>query len=259
MLGAMKARVRGMEAVAAMLAVLALSKGAGAQSDVAPAFARRSMTLPKATLRLDNGAYWPIPPGLVETSFVRTANGHDTYTTLNFGIGIGIVDDLELGFQFVRWDVDPNSNFHDPSAYVVYRFLRKDVELGIFGELTIPLKTREQVTAGMPLAFHFGDVVRLDTGPFIVKRFRSGDDPDFIVPLELPISVSDHVYLGPEAGFYLPNFGRSDFFAGFFAGYTLRSRGSALGDLGGRFRVPSTRVGTDVFQLLFELRFYFGL
>lgn len=252
-------KARGVAMVAALVSVLARSEDVHAQSDVAPAFARRTMTLPKATLRLDNGAYWPIPPGLVETSFVRTPNGRDTSTTLNFGIGIGITNDLELGFQFVRWDVDPRSDFHDPSAYVIYRFLRKDVELGVFGELTLPLETREQVTAGMPVAFHFGDVVRLDTGPFIVKRFRSRDDPDLIAPFELPISVSDRVYLGPEAGFYLPRFGQSDFFAGFFAGYTLRSHGSALGDLGGRFRVPSTRVGTDVFQLLFEMRFYFGL
>ncbi len=166
---------------------------------------------------------------------------------------------LELGFHVIRWDLDPRSDLHDPSAYVIYRFLRRDVELGVFGEVSLPLETRERVTAGMPVAFHLGDVVRLDTGPFIVKRFRSGDDPDFIVPFELPISPSDHVYLGPEAGLFLPHFGNTDGFVGFFAGYTLTSRGRALGDLGGRFRMPSTRAGFDVFQLLFELRFYFGL
>jgi hypothetical protein len=239
--------------------VLAWGSDAAAQSHVESAMAARRMTLPKATLRLDNGAYWPIPPGLVETTIYKTPNGHDTFTTTNFGIGIGVIDDLELGFHFIRWDVDPRSDFHDPSAYVIYRFLRHDVELGVFGEVSVPLEIQEQVTAGMPLSLHFGDVVRLDTGPFIYKRFRTGDDPDFIAPLELPISPSDHVYLGPEAGLRIPNFDRSDFFVGFFAGYTLRSRGSALGDIGGRFRIPSTRVGTDVFQLLFELRFYFGL
>ena len=140
-----------------------------------------------------------------------------------------------------------------------HRFLRRDVELGVFGEVSLPLQDRERVTAGMPLAFHLGDVVRVDTGPFIVKRFRSGDDPDLVVPFELPIGPSDHVYLGPEAGLTLPNFGNTDGFVGFFAGYTLKSRSRALGDLGGRFRLPSTRTGFDVFQLMFELRFYFGL
>ncbi|MEZ4221983.1 MAG: hypothetical protein R3B13_13705 [Polyangiaceae bacterium] len=230
-----------------------------AASDVPARLAPRTMTLPKANLRLDNGAYWPLPQGLAETTFVKIPDGRDTFTRVNFGFGIGIVPNLELGFHVIRWDLEPESDLRDPSAYVIYRFLRRDVELGVFGEVSLPLQDRERITAGMPVAFHLGDAVRLDTGPFIVKRFQPGDDPDLVVPFELPISPSDHVYLGPEVGLMLRDFDRSDGFVGFFAGYTLRNGGRALGDLGGRFRMPSTRAGFDVFQLQFEMRFYFGL
>ncbi len=220
------------------------------------------MTLPSDSLRLDDGPYWPLPSGLVETTFVR---GGGSTTRANLGLAIGFSDDFELGAHLIKLQLDPVRDFADPSVYALYRLLGKDFELGIYGELTVPFERGMTLTAGLPLAFHLGDSVRIDTGPFILHdlqrgpgigpgndpSFVPGNDPDLVVPLQIPISFSQ-VTLGPEAALVWRDFDNDDFILGFFAGYTLESRGGTLGDLGGRLRMPSTNVGTDVLTVMFE-------
>jgi hypothetical protein len=242
------------------LASLSAPLAAGATSNQTPTpVARRPMTLPDATFRLDDGPYWPLPSGIVETTFVDTGDDTETFTVLNLGFGFGITRDFELGAHLVKLLVDPDSDLADPSVYVLYRFLDGDFELGVFGEVSVPLERDSTVTGGMPLALHLGDSVRLDTGPFIQHDFEREDDPDFIAPFQLPINVSRRVAIGPEAAIILREFERDDFLLGFFAGYTFTSGGGTLGDIGGRFRVPSTEVGLDVFTVMLELDFYFDL
>jgi hypothetical protein len=231
--------------------------------------ARRAMTLPSDSLRLDDGPYWPLPSGLAETTFFP---GPGSVTRLNFGFGIGFSDDFEMGAHLIKLQVDPDSDFASPSVYAMYRFLDRDFELGVFGEVTVPVERGVTITGGMPLGIHLGDSVRIDTGPFVVHelqrgrglgpgndpRFVPGDDPDLIVPFQLPISFSQ-VTLGPEAAVVWREFDQEDFVLGFFAGYTLRSRGGTLGDIGGRLRFPSTEVGSDLFTVMFEMQFFFDL
>ncbi len=223
------------------------------------AVARRPMTLGDSTFRLDDGPYWPLPSGLVETTFYDTGDGRDSTTVLNFGFGFGISRDFELGAHLVKLRVDPNDDFADPSVYILYRFLDRDVEIGVFAEGSVPLERDPEVTGGLPIAIHIGDRVRLDTGPFVTHDFEREDDPDFIAPLQLPINVTQQVALGPETGVIFHDFERSDFLFGFFAGYTFTSGGATLGDIGGRLRVPSTDVGWDVFQVMLELDLFFDL
>lgn len=243
------------------LSLLSLSPAALATSGQMPVpVARRPMTLTDATLRLDDGPYWPLPSGLVETTFYDTGDGRESFTVLNFGLGFGITEDFELGAHLIKLLVDPDDDFADPSMYLMYRFVGGDVEVGVFGEISVPFERDPTVTAGLPIAVHIGDVVRLDTGPFIVHDFEpEDDDPDFIAPFQLPINVTRQVALGPEAAIIFRDFDRSDFLLGFFAGYTLTSGGATLGDIGGRFRVPSTDVGFDAFQVMLELDFFFDL
>jgi hypothetical protein len=258
-------------AVLVLFTGLFLAHAAEAASRKVPTqTSRRTLTLPSDTLRLDDGPYWPLPSGLVETTFLPQSD--ETTTRLNFGLGIGFSDDFELGAHLIKLQVDPDSDFAAPSVYGMYRLLRQDFELGIFAEVTVPVERGVTLTAGMPLGIHLGDAVRIDTGPFILHdfqrgnglgngndpRFVPGDDPDLFVPFQLPISF-DQVYLGPEAGIYWRDFEEDDFVLGFFAGYTLRSGGRTLGDLGGRVRFPSTEVGSELWTLMFEMDFFFDL
>lgn len=246
--------------LALVLCSLAVAMPAAATSNRTPVpVARRALTLPDATFRLDDGPYWPLPSGLVETTFYDTPDGTETATRLNFGFGFGITEDFELGAHVVKLQVDPDSNLEDPSVYILYGFIDGDFELGVFGEVSVPFERGSVVTGGMPLALHLGDSVRIDTGPFIQHDFERDDDPDFIAPFQLPISVTDRVTLGPEAAIILYEFERDDFLVGFFAGYTLTSGGATLGDIGGRFRMPSTELGLDVWQVMLELDFFFDL
>ncbi len=241
------------------LAMLVTREASATSSRVPVPVARRALTLPNATFRLDDGPYWPLPSGLAETTFFDTPDGLETRTQLNLGIGFGISDDFELGAHLVRFEIDPERDLSDPSVYVMYRFLDGDFELGIFAEGSVPFERDPLITAGMPLALHFGDSVRLDTGPFIEHDFEREDDPDFLAPFQLPITIAQKVTIGPEAAIVLRDFEHDDFLVGFFAGYTLTSGGQTLGDIGGRFRVPSTDIGIDLFQVMLELDFFFDL
>jgi hypothetical protein len=254
--------------IALLSTLAALSTSAGATSRRVPVpVARRPMTLPNATLRLDDGPYWPLPSGLVETTFYNGAD--DSSTRLNFGFGIGFTRDFEMGAHIVKWQIDPGSDFADPSIYAMYRFLDGDFELGIYAEATLPFDRAPLIIGGMPLGIHLGDVVRIDTGPFVVHSFAGGpnfdprddpdfgpgDDPDLIVPFQLPISIH-RLTLGPEAALIVPDFQDDYWLVGFFVGYTLTSHGATLGDLGGRFRTPPAS-DFDTFTVMFEMQFFF--
>src|SRR4029079_17467405 len=110
-------------AVTSAIAFTAL--GANAQShDVPTPFAQRELTLPNVTLRIDDGPYWPIPTGIVETTVVKTPDGHDYFTAMNLGFGLGIVKDLELGMRLVHYEFEPGE-MSDPTVYGLWRFLHK--------------------------------------------------------------------------------------------------------------------------------------
>ncbi len=237
--------------------LLLVARPAYAASDcVESSFAPRRMTLPKYTLRLDDGPYWPLPSGLVELSFIDTGPQHDTRTALNFGAGFGLLESLEVGAHVVKYS---NSTFFAPSVYGLFRFLDKDAELGAYAEITPRLGDSPTFLVGMPVSVHLGESVRLDTGPFMLFPLETNTDAVFIAPLQVPINVTPEVYLGPEAGFTWVEFDQSDFLLGFFAGYTLTTARGTWGDFGGRFRVPSTEVGLDLFQILFELDIFIDI
>lgn len=238
-------------------ALLFSAKPAQAASDrVESAFAPRKMTLPKYTLRLDDGPYWPLPSGLVEIAFFDAGDDRDTDTSLNFGAGFGLFESLEVGAHVVKYN---DSTFFAPSVYGLFRFLDTTAELGAYAEITPRIGDDPTFLAGMPVGVHLGDSLRIDTGPFILFPLETQIDAVFFAPFQLPINVTPEVYLGPEAGFTWFEFDETDFLLGFFAGYTLKTGNGTWGDFGGRFRVPSTEIGMDLFVILFELDVFIDL
>jgi hypothetical protein len=235
----------------ALALVSTLAPAVNAASDrIEAAFAPRKMTLPKHTLRLDDGPYWPLPSGLVEISFYDAGDDTDSETALNFGAGFGLIENLEVGAHVVKY---ADNTFFAPSVYGLFRFLDTTAELGVYAEVTPRLNDDPTLLAGMPVGIHLGQSLRLDTGPFIAFPLETNIDSVFIAPLQVPINITPEVYLGPEAALTWVEFDESDFLLGFFAGYTLSTANGAWGDLGGRFRVPSTEIGMDLWQVLFEL------
>ncbi len=245
-----------LESLAVTIAVAMLAPSALASSGrIENKFAARSQTLPKYTLRLDDGPYWPLPAGVIETTFLEVNDQRDTETTLNFGAGFGLIENLEVGVHLVKFN---SSKLAAPSFYGQFRFLpEKAVELSAFAEVTPRFGDDPSFLLGMPVSFHLGDSVRLDTGPFILFPLETNIDTVFIAPLQVPINVTDQVFLGPEAGLFLPEFKNEIFLAGFFVGYTIPTASGAFGDVGGRFRLPNLDIGFDVFQIMAELSIYF--
>lgn len=240
-----------------LAAVLVPSLARATAPDVPVAFAERRLTLPKGTLRIDDGPYWPLPRGLLEMTRFRFNDRTSTRWHFNAGLGYGITPELELGAHVLRGDLD-RERLDDPSVYVIYRFLKDDIELGVYGEATVPFVDPITVTAGMPVAFHLGTAARIDTGPFMQFVRARPRHEDLIVPVMVPINVTRQVYLGPEAAFILRDLDQDDFSLGFFAGYTIESGGGPLADVGGRLRFPSTNADFRILQIMLEAALYFG-
>jgi hypothetical protein len=76
------------------------------------------------------------------------------------------------------------------------------VDLAIEGRVIIPLENPSAgIEPGLPLAFHLGDRVRLDTGVFLPIIVGGPDTYSGIsVPLDLWIQITPRLWLGPMTG-----------------------------------------------------------
>jgi opacity protein-like surface antigen len=218
-------------------------------AEAAPEFVHRHITLPRHDwafdLALGFGHYHYDNPN------VRALNGPG----FNFEMGVGITERVELGIRggiafgddarALRADVYGRmfdrqtfgvggDTFSNHEVRVRGALVRGHVfELGLEGRATIPFETgtRPGVQFGLPMAFHFGDSVRMDLGVYVPVVFY---DPDpywaVSVPLDVWIQVSHKVALGPLTGLRLhrgrfrndgPNVDRTDFSLGFGLSFAM--------------------------------------
>jgi len=118
-----------------------------------------------------------------------------------------------------------NDTFANPEFRVTGEVLRsRIVELGLEGRVYLPLEdgTHAGIMAGMPLRFHLGDSVRIDTGVYVPIVFSTPTDTHFSAPFDLWIQASNRLWLGPMSGFVynsLPN--TVDISLGFGLGYQI--------------------------------------
>jgi len=98
-------------------------------------------------------------------------------------------------------DVVANPEFHIRGALVEGDV----VELGLEGRANIPFDRPFMIMPALPLAFHFGHAVRLDTGVYMPIFFYPAPDDrqtsliiDF--PFHLWIQATDQLWLGPLLG-----------------------------------------------------------
>ena len=200
--------------VAAPLLVL----GAARPAEAAPSYVDRSITLPR----------------LVFAGDVGLGVGHDTVPRpgaditgagMNLEAALGVTDSVELGLRtgirfgddgkavgaagYARtiftetygtgFDTVANPEFHVRWA----AYSGRVVEVGLDGRVYTPVERNTDfgIMMGVPLAFHFGNIVRLDTGVYIPVIFTSPATTIISVPAYLWFQVSNKVWLGPMFGF----------------------------------------------------------
>ncbi len=215
----------------------------GARADAAPEFVERRLTLPTHDWAFDLGL------GIGHYDFGTNATGAGG--GLNFEGAVSVVHHLELGFRDgVRFGTDgvaargdqygrlfDRETFGTGGDTVTNPELRvraelvdlKVIELALEGRAYVPFErlTRFGVLFGVPLAFHLGSIVKLETGAYVPVLFYSPTESVVSVPFNAWFQVSTKVWLGPMTGFRIDNLGaqraRGDFSAGFGVGYQITS------------------------------------
>jgi hypothetical protein len=189
----------------------------------APPWVDRSLTLPSGDWAFDFGLGVALPPP-------DPAEGG-----INLEMGVGITDAVELGVrtglrfgaapvdrrlqadlygrlfdrQYFDGDSEPVAN---PEVRVRGALVRLPVfELALEGRLIVPIEGNTAgVLFGVPLAFHLGDRVRLDTGVFLPIVIGNGRIPSTLavsLPLDVWIQATRRLWLGPMTGVRVANVG----------------------------------------------------
>jgi hypothetical protein len=218
-------------------AALALAAvcAASAPARAAGPYVERGITLP--------GRDWAFDFGMG----VGRLGGPDvTAPGINAEMAVSPVDRLELGLRtgirlgddakrvqpdyygrlFDRQTFDAGGDvFANPEFRVRGALVRAEVvELALEGRIVLPIANNTNVGMmfGVPLQFHIGHRVRLDTGAYIPVVFDPQTQTAISAPIDVWIQASRRVWLGPMSGFVLDT--RSnvvDWSLGFGFGYQI--------------------------------------
>jgi hypothetical protein len=204
----------------------------------APPWVDRSLTLPRHDWAFDCG----LGIGHLDAPNPPTGVG------LNLEGAVGITRHLEIGlrtgFRFGNdgratqadeygrlFDRQTFGTNHDVVANPEFRIrgalVDGDVaEVGLEGRAVLPIEdnSRFGMVFGLPLAFHLGHSVRLDTGVYVPVVLY---DPTWMavsVPLDVWIQATSNLWLGPMTGvrlYHQGNFDHTDWSLGFGLGYSI--------------------------------------
>jgi hypothetical protein len=118
----------------------------------------------------------------------------------------------------------------NPEVRVRGALVRESVfELALEGRLIVPVEGNNAgALFGVPMMFHIGNRVRLDTGaylPVIIGNDRIRTRVDLLLPLDIWIQASPRLWLGPLTGVVFSDLGqppsRADLSLGFGLGYQI--------------------------------------
>lgn len=195
-----------------LVTVAALAASARDAQAAAP-WVDRKLTLPASDWAFDFGlgiAHVPAP---------------ETGVGANAEMAVGLTDRVELGLRTgLRFGDPAERGTHadqygrlfdrqyfgggddvlaNPELRVRGGLVRGEVfELGLEGRLIVPIElgTDAGLLFGVPLAFHLGDRVRLDTGGYVPVHLGNGGYASLSVPLDVWIQASPRLWLGPMTG-----------------------------------------------------------
>jgi hypothetical protein len=217
------------------LAIAVALLGVALDARAAPPWVDRPLTLPAGDFAFDFGlglSHVPVGP---PAGLPPDAPGFDGSTSagVNAEMAVGLTSRIELG---VRTGIRLDDEFHrstnadaygrlfdrqtfdegadtvaNPEIRIRGAIVRGPIaEVGLEGRLVLPFAdgTGAGLLFGVPLAFHLGDRVRLDTGAYVPVIFPPRADAAFAVslPLDVWIQASSRFWLGPMTGFEFTNF-----------------------------------------------------
>jgi len=235
-------RATSVAAVLAIACIVSVSREAHA----APEFVERGITLPRHDWAFDFGL------GIAHGPWFAPRNDA-TGAGINAEMSVAVISHLELGFRTgIRFgdeakvvSADEYGRLYDrqtfatggdlfanPEARIRGALIHGDVvELALEGRVVLPFEQGTRVGAlfGMPLMFHIGHRVRLDTGVYTPVVFFDPIVTRFNAPIDVWIQCTPRLWLGPMSGISIfnptgsggrPN-GRVDVSLGFGLGYQI--------------------------------------
>lgn len=216
----------------------AISLTAGS-AQAARVWVDRPITLPRHDWAFDVG---------LGIGHLNRPNNSPTGVGLNLEGAVGVTGRLELGLRTgVRFGQDGRATQADaygrlfdrqtfgtntdevanPEFRIRGAVARGAVaEIALEGRAFLPIEDYSRFGGmfGVPMAFHLGHSVRLDTGVYIPVVFYSEHLYAISVPLDVWIQVSSNLWLGPMTGFrttHRAEFDRTDWSLGFGLGYEI--------------------------------------
>jgi hypothetical protein len=207
------------------LAVGACLAVSGRDASAAPPWVDRHLTLPAGDWSFDFGLGLGHVPAPNDTTGVGIntdmAVGITRRVELGVRTGIRFGDAFDRAIQadaysrlFDRQTFDAGGDtVANPEVRVRGALVRGEVaELALEGRLVLPFAdgTGAGLLFGVPLSFHLGNRVRLDTGPYVPVSFppRADTEVDLSAPIDLWIQATSRFWLGPMSGIRFERLGR---------------------------------------------------
>ena len=229
------------------------------------AYAGRGLVMPKGMVR-----------GTFDLTLGKLFEGSDTISTMNFGAAIAVVENLELGFSryrmgsfpdlntffpglgfggegLVAFFMSPDTSFGDIPFYARYRLIDGDVvELAVDFGVLFPTETEWGILAGVPVRFHAGDQVAIDTGAQLWVNDAGGFNIlSFGIPLSIVGNLTKHGFVKINTGVVILDLSHElvdkplyTIPFGFGGGFNFEA-GSTMLDLFAAFRWPALGAFSD--------------
>lgn len=195
---------------AALAAALATAAG---RAEAAPPWVERHLTMPSGTWAFDLG----LGVGHIDAPRDNTAVGLNLEAAVAIDrVELGVRTGLRPGDEFARGiEADNYGRLFDrqyfdgganvlanPEFRVRVAILRGPVaDLAVEGRVIIPIDPGNAgLEPGLPLAFHLGDRVRLDTGVWLPIVVGQDSPVGISVPLDIWFQITHRLWLGPMTG-----------------------------------------------------------
>jgi len=165
---------------------------------------------------------------------------------LNLEAAVGILENLELGLRMgFRFGLDGRSlradaygrlfdrqtfgteydSVANPELRVRGRVIHGSVvELALEARAYLPIEhdSRFGIMLGVPVLFHLGHIVRIDTGFYLPIVFREHTEMVLSMPVDLWVQATSRLWLGPMSGLRsYTSSGVTDVALGFGLGYQI--------------------------------------
>lgn len=264
-----------LRALFVLIAGIAIGMLTNTRASAAPSYVDRGITLPRYVFAGDAGfamvhsraggnSY--VSPGMnLEAAF---AVSHSVELGLRTGVRFGDRAEGVRADGYARtlwtetWGTGNNAPFANPEFRVRWAvYSGRVVEVGLDWRMYVPAEagTRFGLGFGVPLAFHIGSILRIDTGAYVPLVFDSPVSTVITAPAYFWFQASNHVWLGPMIGLrHIDPFNgpsRDDLMVGFGVGCQVAS----AVDLKWMFLVPRVNDdGARPFGVGFGVQFRIG-